>query len=483
MNKIKIAIKKTKIKYSDPFKVYQNLSNKGNNISLLMESRALNLKYGRESIIISNPAIKIKGNNENFSIETLNQKGENILKLFNKNDFDYADLFKQTKTKITGIVKKEIDINMEENKRTSQKNISFVLKTILNKFECKNEFCGLYGAFAYDFSKNFYKVNTRFNENTNDFVLFLPTTVYVFNDIKKTAEKINFLFANGEEKSINGFNFKKEKKRIEYDLTDKEYLKSLDNIINDIKNGRTMQCVLSRKISITLQKHPIESYSQLRQEMRAPYSYYFNLGDNEILYGVSPEIHIKIKNNEIEIRPIAGTIQRSSNPLEDSQQRINLLTDEKEKREHTMLVDLVRHELYNLCEPKSMKIDELFILEAYPNLYHLVSDVKGILKHDKNAIDSLLITLPSGTLSGAPKQESMQMIEENEGSKRGYYGGAIGYISFNGECNTGITIRSIHVKNNKSSVRGGGGVTALSTPNGEFEERKLKLENMIKVLG
>ena len=485
MNKITIKVKTTPTHYGDAFEQFKKITNNGKNIGLLMESRSKNLAYGKASIIVSNPPVRISCAKEEFKIEALTKKGEKILELFDKKDFNYADELKIEKNKITGVVKKEENNEIEENKRTSQKNISMVLKTILEKFECESDYCGLYGAFAYDFSKNFYKVEERFNETSNDFVLFLPTTIIFFDDIKEKAEKIEFDFGvSGEEKEegVKGFEFTKQKKKIEYDLNDEEYLKSLKNVIEDIRNGRAMQCVLSRKISMPLQRDPIESYEELREKIPAPYSYYYNLGENEILYGASPEIHIKIFKSEIEIRPLAGTIQRKENPLEDAEARIHLLTDEKEKREHTMLVDLARHELYNLCEAKSVRVDELFILEEYPNLYHLVSDIKGKLKKEKNAIDALLVTLPAGTLSGAPKQESMKMIEEYEGSKREYYGGAIGYIAFNGECNTGITIRSIHVKNNKSTIRGGGGVIALSTPKQEFAERKLKLEKMLEVL-
>jgi len=243
--------------------------------------------------------------------------------------------------------------------------------------------------------------------------------------------------------------------------------------------------VYSRKLEMTLQKHPFESYSLLRELNPSPYSFYYNFGNNEILYGASPETHIKIQRRgnekEIEIRPIAGTIRRTNNAMGDAEARKQLLNDEKEIREHTMLVDLARHELYKLSKRESVKVTDLFTLEEYTNLYHLVSGGKGILK-EKDAIDALLVTLPAGTLSGAPKQEAMRMIEEYEGSKRGFYGGAIGLIAFNGTANTGITIRSTHVKNNTSTLRSGGGVVALSTPIGELNESKLKMAKTLLVL-
>jgi|GEM_PF-2313701 len=484
---MKIKTKVTTLDYSDPFKLFKEISDNGNNISLLMESRSLNERYGRQTIIVPNPSIKIVGSENKFRIEALTKKGKDILKLFNKKDFEFANNVKFNADNITGIVKKEENNNTDEEGQFKLKNISYVIKMILKKFESENDYCGLYGALSYDFAKNFYKINKKFEEKTDDFVLFLPTSVLVFYDLEKKAEKLEFIFENikVDDEKVKGFEFKKQKNEIRFDVGEREYLKNLEKVIKDINNGRAMQCVYSRKIEMALQKHPFESYSQLRELNPSPYSFYYNFGNNEILYGASPEIHIKVQKKEnkreIEIRPIAGTILRPQNTFEDADARKKLLNDEKEIREHTMLVDLARHELYKLCKRQSVEVTDLFTLEKYTNLYHLVSGVKGILKNN-DVIDAMLVTLPAGTLSGAPKQEAMKMIEEYESSKRGFYGGAIGLIGFNETCNTGITIRSIHVKNNFSTVRAGGGVVALSTSLGELNESKLKMSKALLVL-
>ncbi|MFA5763341.1 MAG: anthranilate synthase component I family protein [archaeon] len=483
---MKITSKTTNIDYSDPFELFKKISDNGNNVSLLMESRSLNQRYGRQTIIVPNPSIKIIGKENSFTIKALTKQGKEILKLFNEKDFNFANKISFSEDKIEGVVEKEENSNVSEEEQFNLKNISFVVKMILRKFENDDDYCGLYGAFSYDFAKNFYKINKKFKEITDDFVLFLPTQVHVFYDLEKRAEKHEFFFTkNIDEEKVCGFEFKKQKKEIKFDLDEKTYLENAQKIIDDINNGRAMQCVYSRKMEMTLQKHPFKSYEQLRELNPSPYSFYYNFGDNEILYGASPEVHIKIQKKEnlreIEIRPIAGTIQRTNNAMGDAKARKQLMNDEKEIREHTMLVDLARHELYKLCTRESVNVTDLFTLEEYTNLYHLVSGVRGILS-EKDAIDSLLVTLPAGTLSGAPKQEAMKMIEEYEGSKRGFYGGAIGVIAFNGTCNTGITIRSTHVKNNTSTLRSGGGVVALSTPLGELNESKLKSSKTLIVL-
>jgi anthranilate synthase len=489
--KISVGTIITQLPYENPFKLYQKLSNKGNDISLLFESKSPNQKYERKSIIVPTPAIKITGKKEEFTITALTDGGKEILTLFSKKDFPFAKNYEQNKNKITGIVEKKDNPELNEEENAKLENISFVIKTILAKFDSKNSYAGLYGAFAYDFARNFYKFEQKVKEDNNyDFELFLPTRVLVMHDDEKRAELIEFTF-NGKkyekEKPTRGFKFKKQKEKLEYDIKEEKFLEKIRRTIADIHNGRVMQCVLSRSTQAALRKHPIDSYEQLREINPSPYSFYYNFGGNEILYGASPEMHIKINNTqkgkEIEIRPIAGTIMRSTNPLEDALARRNLLNDEKEIREHTMLVDLARHEIYKLCESESVEVTDLYTIEHYPNIYHLVSGVKGILKKDINAIDALLVTLPAGTLSGAPKLEAMKMIEEYEGSKRGFYGGASGIISFNEECNTGITIRSVHVKNNKSTVRGGAGIVALSLPEKELKEIKLKISKAMSVLG
>ncbi len=489
--KIIVETKTTTIPYENPFKLYLNLSNKGTDISLLLESKSQNQNYEPKSIIVPTPTIKIAGRKNEFTITALTKGGEEILGYFVKEDFHYATNLIQTKNKITGNVEntKNPELNEEENLKLP--NISFIIKTILQKFESNNPYAGLYGAFAYDFARNFYKFEQKVkDDNCNDFELFLPTRVYVMHDLEKKAELFEFAF-NGKkfenEKPVKGFKFKKQKDKTDFDINEEKFLEKIRRTIADIHHGRVMQCVLSRRTTCALGKPPIESYEQLREINPSPYSFFYNFGGNEILYGASPEIHIKIdeisKGREIQIRPIAGTIKRSENPLEDAEARRTLLNDEKERREHTMLVDLARHELYKLCEPKSVEVTDLFTIEHYPNIYHLVSGVRGILRKDKDAIDALLVTLPAGTLSGAPKLEAMKMIEEYEGSKRGFYGGASGILSFNGGANTGITIRSIHVRNSKSYVRGGAGITALSDPQKELKEIKLKISKAMSVLG
>lgn len=484
---MKIETKRQEMPYCNPFEYYCNHSDNGVNPSLLMESRSVNLAYGRQSVVVPNAALKISGKNESFSLEALTETGEAILSYFKRTDFDYAADVSITDKKIEGRVEKADTRGLDEFERIRQKNTSYVIRTILDKFpQLRDEHAGLYGAFAYDFARNFDNFGDRFSQGGEpDFLLFLPSTVVYFDDIKERAEIKQFFF-DGKNDGLDGKltvpDFKPLPLERYDDMSLDEYGEKVEIIVDEIRKGRLMQCVLSRYQGMSLQKHPIDSYSALRDANPSPYCFFFSFGNDEYLYGASPEIHIKVVDGDIEIRPIAGTIMRSENALDDVNARIGLLTDPKELREHTMLVDLARHEMYRLSSPESVKVTDMFTVESYPNLHHLVSGVVGKLRPGIDSLDALLTTIPAGTLSGAPKLEAMTMIEELEHSRRNYYGGAIGYFSFNGDCNTGITIRSVHVKDGMSHMRAGAGIVANSTPEGETNEIELKSKKAMEVL-
>ena len=325
-------------------------------------------------------------------------------------------------------------------------------------------------------------------------MLYLPTTIFHFDDRRERATKKEFYFdgKHDEMNTIAAEDITFGKPKTYEDMSLDEYAERAAGIVREIRQGRALQCVLSRNSGMSMQRHPLDSYGELRDINPSPYSFYFSFGDGnggpEYLYGASPELHIGIVDGEVEIRPIAGTIKRSGHPklsvraVEDARLLNELLNDPKERREHTMLVDLARNEMYRLCAPETVRVTDYLTVERYTNLLHLASGVKGRLKGGLDALHVLLTTLPAGTLSGAPKREAMRMIEDNEGSRRDYYGGVIGYLTFGGDCNTGITIRSVHVKGDMSYVRSGAGIVAHSEPEKEAAEIVLKSEKAMQCL-
>lgn len=476
------------IGYQDPFDVYQRVSSIGNHPSLLFESRSNNQAYARNNIIAATQALKLTGKNEQFRIQALTEVGKEMLDSFSKDDFPYAAEIEFDGDHIQGRVERAFNPDLTEVERIRQPNISFVIRTVLDKFkDCiKYKFAGLYGAFAYDFARNFEQFGERFSQGgSSDFTLFLPSNIIYLDGKKETAESFQLEVAGKIDKLFTpietGFT---PMPFAEYeDMTLDQYAERVETIVNAIKKGRLMQCVISRNYGMSLQRHPLDSYKQLREINPSPYCFFFDFADGEFLYGASPEIHIKIEGAEIEIRPIAGTIKRGADALEDFLARRKLITDEKELAEHTMLVDLARNDIYRLTRPGTVRVIDFATIETYPNLYHIVSGVKGQLREGIDSIDAILTTLPAGTLSGAPKKEAMKMIEELDNSRRNYYGGCIGYLCFNGGCNTGITIRSNHVKGNMSYTRTGGGIVLHSIPEREVREIQTKSEKAKTVLG
>jgi len=475
------------ITYSNPFDYFKRFADGNGRVSFLLESRSKNLAYGRQSVVVPSAALSVTGKNEEFCLEALTDTGREILKFFGKEDFEYAEGVRFEDGKISGRVQRGDLKNLNEDERIHSPNTSFAIRTVLNKFKgFSDEHAGLYGAFAYDFARNFESFGDRFAGGGGpDFKLYLPSTVVFFDDIRERTVVKRFSFNgknDGLEESVFDSSFVSSEVDSYEDMSLDDYAGKVEYLIDEIKNGRLMQCVLSRCQGLSLRKHPLDSYSGLRDLNPSPYSFYLSFGGGEFLYGASPEVHIKVVDGKIEIRPIAGTIKRSENAFEDAKARIQLLNDKKERREHTMLVDLARHEIHRISYPESVRVTDMLTLESYPNLYHLVSGVVGRLRPEYDSLDGLLTTLPAGTLSGAPKVEAMKLIEDLEHSRRDFYGGAVGYFSFNGDCNTGITIRSVHVKDGMSFMRAGAGVVAHSTPAGEAGEIQLKSEKAMEVL-
>jgi anthranilate synthase component 1 len=209
--------------------------------------------------------------------------------------------------------------------------------------------------------------------------------------------------------------------------------------------------------------------------------YFLDFGDFQ-LAGASPEPLVKVSGRTAETRPIAGTYPRGRSEEEDRRQAEELLGDPKERAEHLMLVDLGRNDLGRVCEYGTVTVDELMVVETYSHVLHIVSQVSGTLCDDVSAMDALRAVLPAGTLSGAPKVRAMQIIDELESEKRGSYGGAIGYLSFNGDLDTAIHIRTVVVKDGVAHVQAGGGTVADAKPDYEYRESLSKAQAVFKAI-
>lgn len=244
---------------------------------------------------------------------------------------------------------------------------------------------------------------------------------------------------------------------------------AVNKIKDYILEGDCMQVVLSQRLSIPYKAESLDLYRALRSLNPSPYMFYLNLDGFQVA-GSSPEILARLEDGEVTVRPIAGTRPRGKTVEEDLALEKELLADPKELAEHLMLIDLGRNDAGRISETGTVKVTDEMVIERYSHVMHIVSNVTGQLKAGMNAIDVLRATFPAGTLSGAPKIRAMEIINELEPVKRGIYGGAVGYIGWNGNMDTAIAIRTAVIKDGKLHIQAGAGVVADSVPRNEWDE-------------
>jgi anthranilate synthase component 1 len=265
-------------------------------------------------------------------------------------------------------------------------------------------------------------------------------------------------------------------------MTRERFEGMVSRIVEYIYAGDAFQVVPSQRWSAPVPVEAFSVYRGLRAVNPSPYMYFLDFGDFQVA-GASPEPLLTVSGRHVSTKPIAGTRPRGANPEEDRRIAGELLADEKERAEHVMLVDLGRNDLGRVCEYGSVRVDELMEIESYSHVMHIVSSVSGTLRPGVGAMDALRSVLPAGTLSGAPKVRAMQIIDELEPVKRGGYGGAIGYLSYAGDLDTAIHIRTVVMKDGIAHIQAGGGTVADAKPDYEYEESVAKSNAALRAIG
>lgn len=281
-----------------------------------------------------------------------------------------------------------------------------------------------------------------------------------------------------KEKPKSGFRGASEPKS---NFTKEQFCENVEKAKEYIKNGDIFQVVLSQRFEIENYSDPFNAYRAIRVINPSPYMYYLKFDDYQIA-GASPELLVRVEDGIVSNSPIAGSRPRGKTPEEDKQNELDLIADPKENAEHIMLVDLGRNDVGKVSEFGSVKVTRLKYIQRFSHIMHMTSDVQGRLRKDKTPFDALKSVLPAGTLSGAPKVRAMEIIDELENRKRGFYGGAIGYIGFSGSLDSCITIRTALFKDNKAYVQSGGGIVYDSVPETEYMESVNKAMAMIKAI-
>ena len=260
-----------------------------------------------------------------------------------------------------------------------------------------------------------------------------------------------------------------------------DYLAGVLKCKEYILAGDIFQVVPSQRLTVRTDAAPLDIYRALRVINPSPYMFFLKMGGLH-LFGSSPEVMVRVENRKVTVRPIAGTRWRGKDDEEDERLAAELLADPKERAEHVMLVDLGRNDVGRVCCYGTVKVDELMVIEKYSHVMHIVSNVSGELQEGMGALDALMACLPAGTLTGAPKVRAMEIIDELEPTKRGPYGGAVGYFDFSGNMDTCITIRTVVLQDKSACVQAGGGIVADSVPEREFEETLNKAKALLRAI-
>jgi len=249
-----------------------------------------------------------------------------------------------------------------------------------------------------------------------------------------------------------------------------------------IAAGDIFQVVLSQRFEANFAGAPLDLYRALRFGNPSPYMFYLKFDDSFAVIGSSPEMHVRVRDRAIELRPIAGTRPRGKDSAEDEKLAAELIADPKERAEHVMLVDLARNDIGRVAEFGSVKVTERMVIERYSHVMHIVSHVVGRLRENKNAFDAIRATFPAGTVSGAPKIRAMQIIAQLEKARRGFYSGIVGYFGFDGSHDSCIAIRSIVLKDGNAYLQTGAGIVADSDPGPEYLECVNKSKAMLEAV-
>jgi anthranilate synthase component I len=260
-----------------------------------------------------------------------------------------------------------------------------------------------------------------------------------------------------------------------------EYLDAVRKAKKYIRQGDIFQVVLSQRFSAKSKATPFDIYRELRALNPSPYLFYLQLNDVHVV-GSSPEMLVKVQGRDVFYRPIAGTRWRGKDEAEDLRLEQEMLASEKERAEHIMLVDLGRNDLGRVCEYGTVRPEKLMTVERYSHVMHLVSALRGKLREDVDCFDALMACFPAGTVSGAPKVRAMEIIEEQERTRRGIYAGGILYLDFAGNLDSCIALRTMVIKNGVAHIQAGGGIVADSTPEGEYEESVNKSKALLRAL-
>lgn len=355
---------------------------------------------------------------------------------------------------------------------------------------------GAIGYFSYDYGRSFEKIQTRHGKK-----VCIPEAVFAFCDIliieDKAAKELTVTargMCEDAQKALDRLEAeirgcepsrkpRKQDSRAEFlpNFRKEEYKETIKKMISYIVDGDIYIANMTQQLTAESKKHPYDMYRYLRTHNPAPFGGYFNCGDFQIACA-SPERFLRVKNREVETRPIKGTRKRGATPEEDAALKKELQESSKDRSELLMIVDLERNDMNHVCKPGTVKVTEHFAIEAYATVFHLVTTVKGELREECGVMDLIKAAFPGGSITGAPKIRAAEIIDELEHDRRGLYTGSMGYISLDGNCDLNIVIRTAVYKDGFYHIGVGGGITCESEPEFEYEETLQKARAVLEAV-
>jgi anthranilate synthase component 1 len=507
-----------RIDMGDPLEFLAKLSDYGRARNCcLLESREYLAGTKALSFGTARPALYLAGTGAEFTIKALNNTGKRMLGYLagRPERFAFCESVQFGSEAITGRIKR-CEATMDEQSRLRTTNQMDVLRAVAFAFRLASKpfrvTCGLLGALSYDFVDQFEKLPASEHDllGNPDYELYFADNIFLMDhELNQGYIVVNCIITNGDREAVmaearDNFDYYFNMARFDppkgrkyegalpaasTDTRQDEYEEMVRRAKRHILDGDIFQVVLSRTLTEPCSDEPLDVYKRLRELNPSPYMFYLNT-PSTILMGSSPELNLRVSGTgprQVEIRPIAGTKPRGRIGGEidvdtDFRYEAELKLDRKELAEHMMLVDLARNDIARVANAGSRVVTELLTAEKYESVQHLVSNVKGTLRPDLDALSAYLATMNMGTLTGAPKIEAMKIIRRLEKNKRGYYGGAVMYLTVDGQFDSCITIRSLQVRDHTAYIRVGAGIVHDSVPKTEFEETEHKARSCLRAI-
>ena len=450
-------------------------------------------RYTRWDTAIIDPPLVISARGRAMRVEALNRRGEALLPVIARALLKEKDvILTQTTKQRLALTVAEPKRAFTEEERSRAPSVFTVLRAVTALFHTDQDAnLGLYGAFGYDLAFQFDPVEYKLKraESQRDLVLYLPDEILVVDHYSAKAWTDRYDYA-GDGFSTAGL--PRDGDAEPFRAADRipprgdhepgEYANLVRRAMDSFKRGDLFEVVPGQMFYERCESQPSAISRRLKAINPSPYSFFINLGENEYLIGASPEMFVRVNGRRVETCPISGTIKRGDDAISDHEQILKLLNSKKDESELTMCSDVDRNDKSRVCEPGSVRVIGRRQIEMYSRLIHTVDHIEGRLREGMDAFDAFLSHAWAVTVTGAPKLWAMRFIEQNEKSPRAWYGGAIGMVHFNGDLNTGLTLRTIRIKDGIAEVRAGATLLFDSIPEEEEAETELKASAMLSAI-